>query len=98
MHKVRPVACAQVDMFSFGVVLWEMVTNQVPDLYSFGENIIGQHCRGDIADLITLCMDKDPDRRPSAIEAHQRILDRLALRTYLECGKCRVHVFGSDRY
>ena len=98
MHKVRPVACAQVDMFSFGVVLWEMVTNQVPDLYFFGENIIGRPCCDVITDLITLCMDKDPERRPSAIEAHQRILDRLALRTYLECGKCRVHVFGSDRY
>ncbi|CAK0777090.1 hypothetical protein CVIRNUC_004450 [Coccomyxa viridis] len=72
---LRQKCSSKVDMFSFGVVLWEMVTNQVPDLYFFGENIIGQHCRGDIADLITLCMDKDPDRRPSAIEAHQRILD-----------------------
>ncbi len=82
------MAYLQVDIFSLGVVLWEMVTNQVPDRYFFDDNIIEErHCCGAIAALVTECTDMDPERRPSAIEVHQRILSRSARFAYSKRGQ-----------
>ncbi|CAL8461195.1 g726 [Coccomyxa elongata] len=75
---LRKKCSSKVDIFSLGVVLWEMVTNQVPDRYFFDDNIIEErHCCGAIAALVTECTDMDPERRPSAIEVHQRILSSM---------------------
>ena len=68
----------QVDIFSFGVVLSEMVTNQLPDRFFFDDIDVGERCCSAIADLISECTQSDPERRPSAIEVHHRILGRSA--------------------
>ncbi|KAK9803523.1 hypothetical protein WJX73_002438 [Symbiochloris irregularis] len=66
---------AKVDVYSEGVVLWEIVTQETP---RFGTSWwraprIPEECPQWVADLIEQCMSPDPSKRPTSREVYQRL-------------------------
>lgn len=58
----------KVDIFSFGVVLWEIVTGESPSRGRLRQVRVPDECSEAVAHLITACMDAEPSSRPSAME------------------------------
>jgi len=58
----------KVDIFSFGVVLWEIVTGESPARGRLRSVRVPEECSEAVADLIAACMEADPADRPSARE------------------------------
>jgi len=54
------------DSYSFGVLLWEIVTQEVPIRGQMRELQCPQEAPEELADLIEACMEVDPDARPSS--------------------------------
>jgi hypothetical protein len=77
--KCTPAA----DMFSFGVVLWEICTGEIPVRGRMRDVNVPAECPQEVADLIHNCLDcsegRQPRDRPTASEAFE-ILQKL-LRT-----------------
>ena len=67
----------QVDMYSFGVVLWEIVTCEQPSRGQLRDFVVPQECPQAIADLQDACLHQDPALRPSAAEAGMQILQAM---------------------
>jgi len=57
------------DMWSFGVVLWEICTGEVPVRGQMREVEVPRECPQEVADLIRRCHKVDPALRPTAPEA-----------------------------
>lgn len=55
----------QVDIFSYGVILWEIVTHEQPS-GSLRDCRVPQECPAEIDQLINQCLSQHPDDRPSA--------------------------------
>jgi len=71
--KCTPAA----DMFSFGVVLWEICTGEIPVRGRMRNVRVPLECPQEIADLIHACIDsEDPKARPTASDAFD-ILETL---------------------
>lgn len=76
---------SKVDVYAFGVVLWELATSQVPYSGLEASQIIAQVLANDIRPeipsdlnpgmkkLITQCWDRNPDNRPTFHEIVERI-------------------------
>lgn len=64
----------KVDIFSFGVVLWEIVTGESPSRGRLRQVRVPDECSEAVADLISACMEADPSSRPSASD----IVDMLS--------------------
>ncbi|KAK9812013.1 hypothetical protein WJX73_008959 [Symbiochloris irregularis] len=62
-------ASFSADMWSFGVILLEVVNAQMPERGHYSTPIVPEQCPQDIADLIQKCMLPDPTKRPSTLEA-----------------------------
>mmetsp|Transcript_12482 Transcript_12482/g.37497 ORF Transcript_12482/g.37497 Transcript_12482/m.37497 type:complete len:888 (-) Transcript_12482:561-3224(-) len=71
----------KADSYSFGVLLWEIATHEVPLRGQMRELHCPQEAPDELADLIEACMDVDPDLRPSS----QQIFEALQAMVHLEC-------------
>ena len=69
----------QVDMYSFGVVLWEIATQDTPRRGFLRNTQVPNECPQVIEDLITHCLRATPSDRPSAKEACKIIASTLHL-------------------
>ena len=58
------------DIYSFGVVLWELCTGEQPIERSLRDVRVPQEAPQSIADLIVQCSHEDPTKRPTAIDIH----------------------------
>ena len=59
----RRRATEKIDVWSFGVVLWEIVTGSVPKP---GQLVLPSWCSGALRNLYSSCTSEDPTARPSA--------------------------------
>ena len=69
----------QVDMFSFGVVLWEIVTQETPRCGFLRRTLVPNECPQIIEELITSCLNAVPSDRPSAKQACKIVASTLHL-------------------
>ena len=76
----RLVAGVQIDIFSLGILLREMVTGEIPQPYQMREQLAslvpGHDCSADTIALIRECCAGDPKQRPSAEHAYDRLMAR----------------------
>lgn len=72
--------CLQIDIFSLGILLREMVTGEIPQPYHLREQLSslvpGNDCHMDVVALIRECCANDPKKRPSAEHVHDRLTAR----------------------
>lgn len=63
----------QVDVYSFGVIMWEVVSHEQPARGRMRNLKVPQECPAEINDLINSCLEEDPNNRPSAREAYDSL-------------------------
>lgn len=56
----------KADIFSFGVILWEIVTHEQPSVGNMRDCRVPKECPAEIDALINACLSQDPDDRPTA--------------------------------
>ncbi|KAK9818084.1 hypothetical protein WJX72_006882 [[Myrmecia] bisecta] len=58
----------KADVFSFGVILWEIIRGEVPTRGLMTDVRVPEECPADIANLMQACLNPDSTMRPSAKE------------------------------
>ncbi|KAK9832049.1 hypothetical protein WJX81_002111 [Elliptochloris bilobata] len=64
----------KVDLYSLGVVIWELVTGQMPERGRLRKPIAPAECPAVIAELIEACLTHEPAARPSARQVYDRLM------------------------
>ena len=60
----------QVDVYSFGVIMWEVVSHEQPSRGRMRDLKVPQECPAEIHDLINACLSEDPVNRPTARQTY----------------------------
>lgn len=63
----RPVS-PKADVYSYGVVLWELATNERPERGMLRPPRIPQECPEEVGRLIDACLSEEPRSRPTMVE------------------------------
>ena len=58
----------QADIFSYGVILWEVVTHEQPSRGNLRDCKVPQECPEAVDKLIDSCLKEESELRPSAKE------------------------------
>ena len=66
----------KADIYSYGVLLWELVTQEMPIRGAQRTPKVPEECPPAIKTLIERCMAGEPDARPTAIEVLFRPMSR----------------------
>eukprot|EP00884_Botryococcus_braunii_P017382 jgi/Botrbrau1/4327/Bobra.0232s0018.1 len=77
------------DIFSLGVILWELVTGEVPQRGRMRALRSPEDCPEPVASLVTECLSSDPRERPTAKDVAVR------LRAIVGQGRLREHLSSS---
>ncbi len=71
---------AQVDIYSVGIILWELVTLMTPARGNLRSVKVPEECPAEVAHLIEDCLNaNNPDKRPSASQIYDRLISRCLL-------------------
>jgi len=66
-----------VDIYSFGIILWELVTLLTPARGNLRSVRVPEECPVDVAHLIEDCLEaNNPDMRPTASTIYDRLMAR----------------------
>ncbi|KAK9792052.1 hypothetical protein WJX73_007208 [Symbiochloris irregularis] len=79
-------ASFSADMWSFGVILLEIVTGQIPERGRYDTPQVPRQCPQPIADLIKACMAPVPADRPTALQAIQIVAAQQELTSGVSAG------------
>ena len=67
----------QVDIYSVGIILWELVTLMTPARGNLRSVKVPEECPADVAHLIEDCLNaNNPDERPTASQIYDRLISR----------------------
>ncbi len=68
----------QVDMYSFGVLLWEIITHEKPFRGQLRDFQVPEECSQSIAEMHEACLQLGPEKRPSAEDAVLQLQQAIA--------------------
>ena len=70
ISESKPAVGLQVDVYSFGVIMWEVVSHEQPSRGRMRDLKVPQECPSEVNDLINQCLSENPVDRPSARETY----------------------------
>ncbi|KAK9807895.1 hypothetical protein WJX72_012418 [[Myrmecia] bisecta] len=64
----------KVDIYSLGVVLWELLTQEVPIRGQTRSPNVPAECPQQVVDVVDWCLQREPKARPTAKQVYDRLL------------------------
>lgn len=63
----------KADIYSFGIVLWEICTGEVPVRGQLRDIRVPEECPAEVRELVLECLETRPSRRPGALRIAERL-------------------------